>query len=196
MAGLFILRAWSDIKRCLGAIELLRARWPICCDSVDPKASERHRPQGLPRAHLVQPRRPRWQRRRSCSRACRSNFHSHRTSVRYCGFRSSRCAFSSLSFICVSHSHKHTGVGRTTPTVKWFESEIEARLWEAARGKDIYETYEDFARAWAQSQVIGKIAEERNLEAIAHIRTENVAQDMLRITEAHGYDKLQYWGFS
>lgn len=88
------------------------------------------------------------------------------------------------------------GVGRTTPTVSWFESEIEARLWEQGAGKGAYDTFEDFSLMWARSRTTGRIAEERNLDAVLHLRTENVAQDMLRITEAHGYEKLKYWGFS
>lgn len=90
----------------------------------------------------------------------------------------------------------NAGVAHSTPSVSWFESEIEARLWESAAGKSVVETYDDMAHVWARSQVVGKVAEERNLAAIYHIRTENVARDMLKITEAHGYDKLQYWGFS
>lgn len=91
---------------------------------------------------------------------------------------------------------RSVGVGRTTPTVSWFESEIERSLWESTGGRELIETYEDVARVWSRSQVMGKVAEERNLEAITHLRTENVAHDMLKITEAHGFEKLQYWGFS
>jgi pimeloyl-ACP methyl ester carboxylesterase len=43
---------------------------------------------------------------------------------------------------------------------------------------------------------MGRLAEERNYAAIAHVRTENVATDMLKITEALGYPKLQYFGLS
>jgi alpha/beta hydrolase fold len=57
-------------------------------------------------------------------------------------------------------------------------------------------TYADFAHLWPRSEIVGRIAEERNYAAIAHVRTENVATDMLKITEAFGYEKLQYWGFS
>lgn len=101
-----------------------------------------------------------------------------------------------LSVLYLPHSAILIGIGRTTPKISWFESEIEGSLWTSAGKREVIETYEDLARIWARSQVTGKIAEERNLEAIAHLRTENVAQDMLRITEAHGYEKLQYWGFS
>jgi hypothetical protein len=88
------------------------------------------------------------------------------------------------------------GVGQTKPKISWFEDEIEARLWERGAGKSTHDTLEDFALMWARSKVVGRIAEERNLQAVLHLRTGNVANDMLRITEAYGYEKLQYWGFS
>lgn len=89
-----------------------------------------------------------------------------------------------------------TGVRSSKPGVAWFESEIEASLWSSSGAQNTAETSEDFARMWARGQIIGQLAEERALEGISHINTENVARDMLRITEAYGYEKLQYWGFS
>jgi len=88
------------------------------------------------------------------------------------------------------------GIGRTTPKATLFEDQIESRLWEANAVKATSDSFEDFTRLWSRSQVMGKLAEQRNLLGISHLRTENVAQDMLRITEAHGFEKLQYWGFS
>jgi pimeloyl-ACP methyl ester carboxylesterase len=90
-----------------------------------------------------------------------------------------------------------TGVSRTQPKVSWFESNAEAALFHwndvesAARS-----TYEDLAEFWPRGEIMGRVAEQRNYEAIAHVRTENVATDMLKITEALGYPKLQYYGFS
>ena len=86
------------------------------------------------------------------------------------------------------------GISRTEPQVTWFESDIEAALWQAGAGNAAFTTVDDFAHLWPRSEIIGRIAEERNFDAIAHVRTENVATDMLKISEALGYGKLQYWG--
>lgn len=78
----------------------------------------------------------------------------------------------------------------------WFESEIEASLWSSAQAQLTASTQEDFTRMWSRSHVVGALAEERDLEGVSHLNTENVARDMLLMTEAYGYEKLQYWGFS
>ena len=88
------------------------------------------------------------------------------------------------------------GISRTEPQVTWFESDIEAAIWQAGAGNTAYTTLDDFAHLWPRSDIIGRIAEERNFDAIAHVRTENVATDMLKISEALGYGRLQYWGIS
>jgi hypothetical protein len=88
------------------------------------------------------------------------------------------------------------GVGRTPPSIAWFESAAEVQLWDAGRGKLTAEFPQDFISLWSRNQIVGRLAEERSLQAVSHLRTENVARDMLRITEAHGFEKLQYWGLS
>jgi hypothetical protein len=50
---------------------------------------------------------------------------------------------------------------------------------------------------WAHYQILGELAKQRNTENILqHFTTDNVARDMLRITQAFGFEKLQYWGVS
>lgn len=49
---------------------------------------------------------------------------------------------------------------------------------------------------WALSHIYGKLAAETNDGGLQHINTDQTARDMLRIVEAHGRSKLQYWGFS
>lgn len=43
---------------------------------------------------------------------------------------------------------------------------------------------------------MGDIARDRLKDVEEHVAMPAVARDMLRIVQAHGMDKLQYWGFS
>ena len=50
---------------------------------------------------------------------------------------------------------------------------------------------------WANFQALGRLAKDRDTAGIlSHVSTDNVARDMLRIVEAYGQTKLQYWGIS
>jgi hypothetical protein len=50
---------------------------------------------------------------------------------------------------------------------------------------------------WANFQALGRLAKDRDTAGVlAHVSTDNVARDMLRIVEAHGETKLRYWGIS
>ena len=48
----------------------------------------------------------------------------------------------------------------------------------------------------ARAQLTGTLAVQRDKNVLAHMNNDQTARDMLSITEAHGKDKLQYWGFS
>jgi arabinogalactan endo-1,4-beta-galactosidase len=50
--------------------------------------------------------------------------------------------------------------------------------------------------AWAQGMVEGQLAGERDDGSLRFINTDHTARDMLRIVQAHGLEKIQYWGFS
>ena len=89
------------------------------------------------------------------------------------------------------------GIARSTPKGETFLTQAERTIFEAVAdrlGPDGGDT--DVANAWARSQILGKLASERASDFLKHINTENTARDMLRIVEAHGRTKLQYWGFS
>jgi hypothetical protein len=51
---------------------------------------------------------------------------------------------------------------------------------------------------WAHFQVLGALARDRDagVGLLAHVTTDNVARDMLRVVRAHGEDKIRYWGIS
>lgn len=49
---------------------------------------------------------------------------------------------------------------------------------------------------WAKMQELGEVAEENIGHLIKHMTTDNIARDMLKITQAHGREKLLYWGIS
>ncbi|KAF7350293.1 AB hydrolase-1 domain-containing protein [Mycena venus] len=92
------------------------------------------------------------------------------------------------------------GVSYSTPIVSWFKTEVERALWMPPSLSTVYpslnESSEAVAQQWARAQVQGQFAAERNQDYMQHMTTDNIARDMLRITEAFGWEKLQYWGIS
>ncbi|KAF7345031.1 AB hydrolase-1 domain-containing protein [Mycena venus] len=93
------------------------------------------------------------------------------------------------------------GVSYSTPTVYLFKTEAERALWMKPSLKFVYpslnQSADAIAQQWARAQIIGQLAVNRNEgNYIQHITTDNTARDMLRITEAFGFEKLQYWGIS
>ncbi|KAJ6604116.1 Alpha/Beta hydrolase protein [Mycena vulgaris] len=93
------------------------------------------------------------------------------------------------------------GISFSTPAVSFFNTAAERELWTPSdlnlRYPSLNATSEVASNQWAQFQLIGQLAEERDTdEVFQYITTDNVARDMLRITEAFGFDKLQYWGVS
>jgi hypothetical protein len=75
---------------------------------------------------------------------------------------------------------------------------------DPAEALDFYSTYptnlnestNSFARAFAQGQVLGKLAEDRIQKVAESVGTPAVATDMLNIVRAFGRDKVNYWGIS
>jgi hypothetical protein len=86
-----------------------------------------------------------------------------------------------------------TGVGQSTPRVAPFRSAAERALWYAS---DLHNTEDDVTNTWARALVFGQMATDRDDGYLKHINTDQTARDMLRIVEAHGRTKIQYWGFS
>ncbi|KAJ7923509.1 hypothetical protein B0H13DRAFT_1980022, partial [Mycena leptocephala] len=52
------------------------------------------------------------------------------------------------------------------------------------------------AQALARGMLEGQLAGERDDGSLRFITTDHTARDMLRIVQAHGLEKIQYWGFS
>ncbi|KAJ7083144.1 TAP-like protein-domain-containing protein [Mycena belliarum] len=91
------------------------------------------------------------------------------------------------------------GIARTTPRVSFFETRVEREIWasNAAREKlSMNASADALSRAWAQAIVEGQLAGARDDGSLRFITTDHTARDMLRIVQAHGFEKLQYWGFS
>ncbi|KAF5311060.1 hypothetical protein D9619_008146 [Psilocybe cf. subviscida] len=91
------------------------------------------------------------------------------------------------------------GVSRSTPLASFFKSKAERTVWHGGRLQIEFIsnfTNEGVARTWARSSVVNQLAAETDDGYLRHLNTENTARDMLRIVEAHGRTKLQYWGFS
>ncbi|TCD68548.1 hypothetical protein EIP91_010473 [Steccherinum ochraceum] len=90
------------------------------------------------------------------------------------------------------------GVGLTTPALNIFESQGEAALFELQAHEVFNFSTSSLGTAYANMQNFGQMMAERERVANAtrYIGTPAVARDMLRIVEAHGQEKLQYWGFS
>ncbi|KAG7091884.1 hypothetical protein E1B28_008285 [Marasmius oreades] len=88
------------------------------------------------------------------------------------------------------------GVSRSTPRVSFYESRVERKLWATAGVGELNHSAITVGSSWARNKITGQLAVERDRNVLAHINTDHTARDMLRITEAHGREKLQYWGFS
>jgi hypothetical protein len=55
------------------------------------------------------------------------------------------------------------------------------------------QTADAIAQQWARAQIVGQLATNRNEGSyMQYMTTDNTARDMLRITEAFGFEKLQY----
>ncbi|KAK1234091.1 hypothetical protein PQX77_002710 [Marasmius sp. AFHP31] len=89
------------------------------------------------------------------------------------------------------------GVQRSTPRVEFYESRVE-RLLMHRPAQELNHSSLDIGNFWASNKLIGTVAGQRDKKknVLAHINTDHSARDMLTITEAHGREKLQYWGLS
>jgi len=90
------------------------------------------------------------------------------------------------------------GIARSTPRISFFESSAERELWNY---RTLQELDQDsgsstIADKLARSQIRNILAKERAGNILPVMNTDNTARDMLTITEAHGFPKLNNWGFS
>ncbi len=91
------------------------------------------------------------------------------------------------------------GVANSTPRAEFFLSKEEHYQWLASTdhwASAVNTTSDQIPHLWASAQVIAGLAKERDNGILNYISTDNVARDMLRISQAAGQEKLQYWGFS
>ena len=90
------------------------------------------------------------------------------------------------------------GIGRTQPAVNVFPDDSEGTRWRLiSNDVPLVNTTQDaVARQHAMAIVYGDLAEVRTQQASPYVSTALVCRDMLRIMNAYGRDKLQYWGFS
>ncbi|ESK88631.1 hypothetical protein Moror_3085 [Moniliophthora roreri MCA 2997] len=89
------------------------------------------------------------------------------------------------------------GVSRSTPRVTIYETLDERLSWQRSGIWELNSSLQDnVASYWARAKIIAQLAEERHGDFLPYINTDHTARDMLRITEAYGREKLQYWGIS
>ena len=104
------------------------------------------------------------------------------------------CHPSSIFSSCIlRHPPLFTGIGQSTPRAAFLKSAAERVILYAS---NLHIAEDDVASTWAISSVFGRLAEDSDDGYLRHINTDQTARDMLRIVEAHGRTKLQYWGFS
>ena len=89
-----------------------------------------------------------------------------------------------------------TGIGSTTPSSAFFESPVEALDLLATYPVSLNESASSLGRAYALGEIMGELAEQRNSVALESVSTPAVAMDMLAISRAFGFEKLNYWGVS
>ena len=94
---------------------------------------------------------------------------------------------------CIFRPTSFQGIGQSTPRATFFKSAAERAILYAS---DVHIAEDDVANQWARASILGRLAEDRDDGYLRHINTDQTARDMLRIVEAHGRTKIQYWGFS
>ncbi|KAF7355564.1 Abhydrolase-4 domain-containing protein [Mycena sanguinolenta] len=92
------------------------------------------------------------------------------------------------------------GVSRSTPRMSFFASRAERRIWYAegasVQRESMNSSVDALARAYARGMLVGQLAGKQDDGSLRFMNTDHTARDMLKIVQAHGRDKLQYWGFS
>ncbi|KAJ7930564.1 hypothetical protein B0H13DRAFT_1484446, partial [Mycena leptocephala] len=88
-------------------------------------------------------------------------------------------------------------VSYSTPAVSFFQTPAERALWMPPTSNIVFpalnQTADAIAQQWARAQIVGQLATNRNEGSyMQYMTTDNTARDMLRITEAFGFEKLQY----
>lgn len=91
-----------------------------------------------------------------------------------------------------------SGVSYSTPRATFFETDVERALWNAASlPTSLNSSSNAIPNAWGRSHVVGRLAAQRDASQILkYLTTDNVARDMLLITQKFGFEKLKYYGVS
>ena len=77
-----------------------------------------------------------------------------------------------------------------------FPSQNEAGQFYVDYPLNINSSKDTAGKMYAYSGILGDMAQERAGKVAQFVSTPSTATDMLTISKAMGYDKLQYWGFS
>ncbi|KAH7103149.1 TAP-like protein-domain-containing protein [Auriculariales sp. MPI-PUGE-AT-0066] len=89
------------------------------------------------------------------------------------------------------------GVGYSTPKLGVFaDGSPEEMLWKIQRPNTVNSLDDSLIRSFNHYKILGELAVKRVNETARLVSTAFVARDMLRITEAFGREKLQFYGFS
>ncbi|KAF7342612.1 AB hydrolase-1 domain-containing protein [Mycena sanguinolenta] len=104
-------------------------------------------------------------------------------------------------FSAIFGAHIATGIHYSTPAASFFATDVDRAQWEHPGVDTTYPSLNTSADVIptqrGRYQLLGTLAKMQDSgNILQHITTDNVARDMLSITEAFGYEKLQYWGVS
>ncbi|KAJ7019501.1 TAP-like protein-domain-containing protein [Mycena alexandri] len=86
----------------------------------------------------------------------------------------------------------------STPVASFFQTDAERALWNAGSlPSSLNASADALPHDWARGSVLGQLAAQRDTSGILkYMTTDNVARDMLLITEKFGFEKLKYYGIS
>jgi pimeloyl-ACP methyl ester carboxylesterase len=90
------------------------------------------------------------------------------------------------------------GIGFSTPGVSFYDVPLERLLfgYGTLDVTDQDPTIDQLSHKLAKIRNKNDVAKLRAADVLPFIHTDHTARDMLSIVEAHGREKLQYWGFS
>ncbi|KAJ7328502.1 Alpha/Beta hydrolase protein [Mycena albidolilacea] len=90
------------------------------------------------------------------------------------------------------------GVSYSTPVAAFFQTDAERALWNAGSlPASLNASSDALPFNWARGKLLGQLAAQRDTSGILkYMTTDNVARDMLLITQKFGFEKLQYYGLS
>ncbi|KAK7042512.1 Abhydrolase-4 domain-containing protein [Favolaschia claudopus] len=87
------------------------------------------------------------------------------------------------------------GISRSIPRASFFASEAEREQYPSSL-MSLNASEDAFGRTYANYILQASLIQARDDGSLRFINTESTARDMLKIVQAHGREKIQYWGFS